>query len=351
MKFSLIAIVSFCCLSTSAWAQDDEPQVNLRVEGRGDYDHMHLDGTKNDEESGFRGKYLNVVLTGEFLGKFAYGYRQRMNKFSRDMHFFDATDWLYLNYSPISSVTLSAGKQVVGIGGYEYDRAPIDLYYCSEFWNNIACYQWGVSVAYDFRGGHDRLLAQACQSPFDTHQTDLYAFNVMWYGKRAFWSTMWSINAIQRAPGRYISYVSLGNEFRFSNKWNLQVDVMNRASRHQQWIFGDYSIVGELNYHPNEHFRVFAKSTHDANNTHTDADQTVLAGTEVTRIGGGLEYTPLKGKYRDWVRLHADYCYTWGTNTNPNGALLDDSHLVNVGLTCRVDVFKLKGIKGKNKGS
>lgn len=343
MKHYAIALLLLLCVpSVHAQEAETHDPIDLRVEGRGDYDHERLDGRKVNEESGIRGEFLNVVLTGEFLGKFAYGYRQRMNKFSKDMHFFDATDWLYLNYSPVKCVTLSAGKQVVGIGGYEYDRAPIDLYYCSEFWHNIPCYQWGVSIAYDFKDGKDRLLAQVCQSPFDTRQFDLYAYNLMWYGRHRWWSTMWSINAIQTFPGRWISYVALGNEFRMSKHWNLQVDVMNRASRHQRWLFCNYSVMAELNYRPNEHLRLFAKGTYDTNKTHTDADQTVMAGTEVTRLGVGGEYLPLKGRYHDWVRLHANYCYTWGRNGNPEGALLDNEHLVSVGLTCRVDVFKLK---------
>lgn len=320
--------------------QDGGPDVvNLRVEGRGDYDTELLDGKKVDEQSGFRGKYLNIILKGEFAGKFAYGYRQRMNKFSRDMHFFDATDWLYLTYHPIPQVAISAGKQVVAIGGYEYDRAPIDLYFCSEFWNNIPCYQWGVSLSYNF-SDHDQLVAQACQSPFDTHQTDLYAYNLMWNGHHGWWHPMWSLNAIGADSGRYISYLALGNLFRLSRHWDIQFDLMNRAGRHQQWLFGDFSLMGELNYRPNNHLHFFAKGTYDHNRTHTPADHCVLPGTEITRLGCGLEYEPLKGRWHDLVRLHANYCYTWGQQGNPDGALLDRQHQVNVGLTCRVDVFR-----------
>lgn len=56
--------------------------------------------------------------------------RHRLNKKNNDASFFDATDWLYLAYRK-DNWELSAGKQVVAIGGYEYDAAPIDLYFCS----------------------------------------------------------------------------------------------------------------------------------------------------------------------------------------------------------------------------
>lgn len=319
--------------------------VRLRVEGRGDYDTEFIGSDKVKEGSGFRGKFLNLVLTGEFAGKFAYGYRQRLNRFSRDMHFFDATDWLYLSYRPVEPLTLSAGKQMVAVGGYEYDSAPIDQYFYSEFCSNVSCYAWGVTVAYDFRRDkdspdHDRLLAQVCQSPLDAHTNDLYAYNLMWYGRHAWWSTMWSINAVETSPGRYISYVALGNEFRMGPKWYLRLDLMNRASRHQQWLFADFSVMGELNYRPNQHFRLYGKATYDRNKTHTDRDAYVQAGTELTRLSCGLEYLPLKGRWHDWVRLHAGYSYAWGDNTNPNGALHNRQHVVSAGVTCRVDVFR-----------
>ena len=343
MRLKMMVLVALLGMAAGGYAQEVQEErpdvVRLRIEGRGDYDTEMLNGDKVNEESGFRGKYLNVVLTGELAGKFSYGLRQRLNKFSKDMHFFDATDWLYLTYRPLPELALSAGKQVVAIGGYEYDRAPIDLYFCSEYWNNIPCYQWGVSASYDLTP-HDKLLAQVCQSPFDTPATDLYAYNLMWYGQHGWWSTMWSLNAIGADKGRYISYVTLGNEFRMGRHWNVQIDLMNRAGRHQQWIFGDFSVMGELNYYPSSHVRLFAKGTYDHNHTHTDVDHCVLPGTEITRLGAGVEYLPLKGRWHDLVRLHANYCYSWGEQGNPNGALLDRQHLVNVGLTCRVDVLK-----------
>ena len=325
---------------------DEEKQdaVNLRVEGRGEYELAVGDGKKIDEDSGIRGKYLNVILSGEFAGKFSYMYRQRMNKFSKDMYFFDATDFLYLNYKPVPQVTLSAGKQAVEVGGYEYERAPIDIYYYSEFCNNVSCYAWGASVAYEFGKKNDKLLAQVCQSPYDNHQNDLYAYNLMWIGNHGIWKTRWSLNAVGISRGRHIGYLALGNEFQFSPHWRLQLDFINRASRHQN-LFDCYNITGELCYSPSKHVNIFAKGSYDTNDSHTDADQMVVQGTHITLLGAGGEYLPLKGRLHDLVRLHAYYCYSFGRNTNPNGIIGDNQHHLNVGLTCRVDVFKL--IKNK----
>jgi hypothetical protein len=83
--------------------------------------------------SGFRGKYLNVLLSGDIGKHWSYSYRQRLNKAHANQSFFDATDWIHLTYTLNKHWSFNAGKQVVGIGGYEYDRAPIDLYFCSEY--------------------------------------------------------------------------------------------------------------------------------------------------------------------------------------------------------------------------
>ena len=123
-------------LTLDAKAQDNG--LRLQAETRIDYSGEQL--KSDDYKAGFYGRYLNVILSGTIGDKFSYAYRQRLNKAHADQSFFDATDWLYLNYAPSSNWQFSAGKQVVAIGGYEYDRAPIDLYFCSEFWNNIACY-------------------------------------------------------------------------------------------------------------------------------------------------------------------------------------------------------------------
>lgn len=338
MKSVLLLVASWLLASAPVGAQQRVVE-NLSVEARGDYQRDYVDGTSRDDESGFSGRYLNVKMNGRISDQFSYSYRQRLSKASLDAGFFDATDWLHLDYQPSEQWTLSAGKQVVDIGGYEYDRAPIDLYFCSEFWNNVPCYAWGASVAFQ-PSASDKLRFQVCESPYRqfalfAHE-DLYSYNLIWYGTHGPWSTMWSLNMMEWTGGHYISYISLGNEFRFSDRLRLQLDLMNRAAQHQAFLLRDCSVVGELSYRPTAKWNVFAKASYDVNRTHTRADQLVQAGTEITRLGGGLEYMPLGD---DRVRLHANYCYSFGTNGNPAGTMLDRQSLVDVGLTWRAKIL------------
>lgn len=323
--------------ATVLYAQNE--LVNLRVEARADYQREYVDGDDIKENCGFEGKFLNIRMDGNIGKGFAYSYRQRLNKANKDQSFFDATDWIYLTYTK-ENWSVSAGKQVVGIGGYEYDRAPIDLYFCSEYWNNIPCYQFGVSGAYTTDSGSDKFLVQFCESPFNNEVNDMYAYNIMWYGNHGWFNTIYSVNMIEYAPGKYVNYIVLGNKFNI-DRVSLELDVMNRAASGHTFIGKDVSVMGELSWRPNNRFNVFGKVTYDVNNTETVADLCVLPGTEVTRVGAGVEYYPLKDATND-VRLHASASYTFGDNGNVAGALLDKQTFLNVGLTWKMNLLKWK---------
>ena len=311
--------------------------VNLKIEARADYQREYVDGSDIKENSGFEGKFLNIRMDGNIGGGFTYSYRQRLNKANDDQSFFDATDWIYLTYTK-DNWSLSAGKLVVGIGGYEYDRAPIDLYFCSEYWNNIPCYRFGVSGAYTTDSGNDKFMVQLCESPFDNELNDMYAYNIMWYGNHGWFNTIYSVNMIEYVPGKFVNYIALGNKFNMG-KIALELDVMNRASSGQIFFGKDISIIGELSWRPNEKLNLFGKVTYDVNNTESVADLCVLPGTEITRVGAGVEYFPMKSSSHD-VRLHASASYTFGDNGNIAGALLDKQTFLNVGLTWRMNLLK-----------
>ena len=343
-KPSFLPLFLFILIIPTGWqslkaqtAKSILQEVNtLRLEARGDWQH----DSENKDERGFKGKYFMFRLAGTIGDKFAYAYRQRLNKFSKSSSFFDATDWLYIDYKPIKPLTLSAGKQVVGIGGYEYDKSPIDVYFSSEFWYNISPYQWGASAEYAFSGGKDAIKAQVTQSPFDSFydHENLYGFHLMWTGKHGFWSTLWSANLMEYAPKKYISYISLGNNLQLG-KLTLNIDFLNRAANHQAYLFKDCTVVGEAIYSATDQLNLYAKASYDVNKTHSDADLLVHKGTELTCLGGGVEFYPIKNHD---VRLHADYSYSWGKNSNPEGTMRPDQSLVHVGVTWKVDFLSVK---------
>jgi hypothetical protein len=225
------------------------------------------------------------------------------------------------------------------IGGWEYDRAPIDVYYCSEYWNNVNCFQLGASVAFTTNKGDDTLTFQVCQSPYDSADTDYYAYNLYWMGSHGFYTALHSVNFSQYAPGKYDAYVVLGNQFKFGDA-TIQLDLMNRGASARELLFDNFSIMGEVDYLIAKRVNIFAKVTYDKVGKEYPAGLFLFPGTEMTRVGGGVEYYPLGAKGNRDIRLHAAYAYNIGNNTNPYGTALNTGSFFSFGLTWKVDVLQ-----------
>ena len=336
MKKAFVALLVAMCVSPAV-AQESK-LLDLKAEVRMDYQREYLDGDAVKSNSGFEGKYLNIMLNGTINEHFSYSYRQRLNKAHKDASFFDATDWVYLTYTADEHWSFSGGKQVVGIGGYEYDRAPIDLYFCSEYWNNIGCYQFGVSATYAANDGKDKFMAQVCESPFDFNNEDLYAYNLMWYGSHGWFNSIWSVNMQEYASGKFIYYIALGNEFKLGNA-TLQLDFMNRATDSHPFFLKDCSVIGELSCKVNPKLDVFGKVSYDVNKTNAVGDYCVYSGTELTRVGAGIEYYPIKDNRN--LRFHLNGSYAFGKNGNEAGTVLPDLAYIDMGVKWKVDILSL----------
>ncbi|MBD5190257.1 MAG: porin [Bacteroidales bacterium] len=338
MKKHLTALSAGLLVASAAFSQETDI-VSVGIDARVDFQHESIDGHTDNSNSGFEGKYLMLRVDGEIIPGLTYSWRQRFNKTTFDSNFFDSTDWLYLDYA-IDRWHFQAGKEIVMIGGYEYDRNPKDLYSCSVFLNNIPCYDMGVSAGFDVTS-NDRLSFQVTQSPFFTRENrNMYSYNLMWSGHHGIYESLFSANMIEYAKGRYINYIALGNKFSF-DKFVLELDYMNRAASGQAFFFKDCTVMGELAYNPTDRWRVHVKGTYDRNASHTDKDYTVYAGTSLKMVGGGVEFYPLLHR-RHTLRLHANLYYAWGHNTNTADVMQDKSLFVSAGLTWHFNAFSLK---------
>ena len=320
--------------------QKDNEIFRLGVEARFDYLREAIDGTKINGNSGFKVRYFNLRMDGQITPKFSYSWRQRFNRMNSLSDFAQNTDWLHLTYRPTENWAISAGKQVVMIGGWEYDRAPIELYFCSEYWNNVACYQLGASVAYTTNEGNDTLTFQFCQSPYDHAEADYFAYNLYWSGQHGFFSALYSLNFSQYAPGKYDAYVVLGNQFQFGDA-KLQLDLMNRGVSARELLFDNFSIMGEFSYLVADRVNLFAKATYDKVGNNYARGLFLYPGSEITRLGGGVEYYPLGHKGNRDIRLHAVYAHTLGTNTNPAPTAVNKQSYLTVGLTWKIDILSV----------
>ena len=314
----------------------------LKLESRMDYDFHHYEQSGVEDGNGFGGKYLNFQVVGDINEHFSFNYRQRLLPNSGEKTFFDGTDFAYLTWKVNKNVAFSAGKQEVYIGGIEYDFAPIDVYFWSEFWNNIICYQMGLSAEFTSNNENHKLIFQVTNSPYSEKPLDkLYSYNAIWFGHINHWNTIYSVNMLEYNPGSFISYIALGNQFNFE-KVSFYLDFMNRYNGEQKGFFDDFSAIGEVKWNISDMVSVFGKAGYDVNESSNGyfngkaRDIFVTPGTAYYYYGLGFEVYPMKSN-KD-VRFHG---FAAKKNTDLSGSTndLNDWHF-SVGLTWKVDFLK-----------
>lgn len=327
MLAKAIMCLAICLASTHASAQDSTaPKVNIAFDARADFTY----GTTTGEgySSGIHGRYLNLMVNGEILPGLTYDWRQRLNKFGEcASDVFYATDWLYLNYQPIKNLSVQAGKQVVQMGGYEYDAAPINVFIASMFWDHFACYQFGASATYHSNNGKHALTLQACNSPFQKIGSSCWAYNLFWSGDMGPFHTLWSVNMMEYERGRFTNYISLGNKLDIG-KFCIEADIMNRATSRQPFFFSDYTAIGKAEYSPAWWLIIMAKGGYEDYRPHPGAEEHL----KKPFYGGGMEFFPFKKLGRN-LRLHA----IWSSTCQIDGSRVDQ---MNIGIKWRVNVFK-----------
>ena len=209
----IVVVYALMMHSSAAFSQENKFGVNtMRLEARADFDYFNTEGnlTLPGSTSGFDGKYLNFELKGEFLEKFSYRYRQRLNIANSlgSKTFYQGTDWLALTYNATKNFSITTGKLCIGIGGWEYDLPPIDVYYASLFWENINCYDIGAQLNFMTNDQNHTISFQITNSPFAMGAFEgMYAYNLMWFGKMGIFRTSYSINMIEQRKGQYINYL------------------------------------------------------------------------------------------------------------------------------------------------
>ena len=286
-RFLLLFWVIFTALSAHA-----QPWVDIGLSVRADYqrDWNHDDA----EDTGFRGKYLNLDINGKISDHLYYSLRQRLNKAPTSANPLNATDWVNLTFRK-DNWSVSAGKLVLEMGGYEYYNAPIDIYFASQFWNNIACYQYGVSGVYTTRRGNHHLLAQITQSPYANFSEDWFSYNLLWSGQMGLFSTRYSVNFAQMDGGKYVNHIILGNRFD-CGKLKIEADFYHRASLDDFSFCKNFTVVGKVVYSVSDYISLFGKISYDVNKEIVAYDAGLFPGTEYTRYGAGIEIFPINQK-------------------------------------------------------
>lgn len=317
-----------------------EPKISIKLDARLDGNYTMntgiLDEGMQKDQLGFIGKYIQLGMDGRISDHFSYSFKYRLSQDNGDFsQFFSSIDWVNLTYHINDNFFITAGKQVLGIGGYEYDKAPIDVYFWSDFWNNVRPFQIGVKAGYNTNDGNHSIQFQVANSPYNAKPLDgLLSYNLIWFGKMDWFAPIWSVNMLEYQKGYFINYISLGNRFTF-DWFTWELDYMNRASFKQKDFFADFSVVSRMDFAIGERWNVIVKGGYDQNKAQeADApfvyDRTVVPGTEYYYYGCGFEYFPIKS-LGNTLRVHA---YVFANNNNSLPVSF------NVGVRWRMKIFE-----------
>ena len=258
------------------------------------------------------GIYLDV--NGKINSSFSYSWNQTLASRYFDVSGFDGTNWLTLTYE-VDDFAFTAGKDGLLIGSFEYDTADIDSYYemNSLFYNEIDCWQRGVSAAWYPSDSHEFLI-QAANSPYSYGVPNLFAYAAAWRGYWDRYESYWTANLWQEDKSQFVKSLNFGNRFYLRNL-TVDMDILTRFTQGQTFYTGLIKPAYEWVWG-----RAFAKIGLE---NITD-DYSPESMSHYLFYGAGMEFFPLK-ENKD-VRVHA----IWASNN-------EQFNLINIGLTWRIN--------------
>lgn len=370
----------FAAFFTRIYAQDDQKKnfkhrfttFHLETRAAFEYDYeklgfisgysSQLDYSSMKNNYGFHGDYFNFLLGGEIGDHISYFIRQRIIPKPGAVSFFDNTDFLYLQYRFNKNWALRVGKEALYVGGFEYDAAPIDVYYFTDYWAAFPCFHIGFSAAYTDNSGKNKIVLQVANSPYVQYTASdwkkgLLSYNLFWSGTFGPFSTLYSVNMMEYERGKFINYIALGNKLTFP-KWSIYVDYTNRAvvnrSKTLTNFFGDFSLVSRLDWHVSKSVNLFAKGGYEQNfaenfNTKNPVDMMMPPESAHAFYGLGIEVRPRT--YRD-LRIHAFFAhdsrmvrtvcehYPYYNSVHVYDMTTNWNWMANVGVSWRLDFMK-----------
>lgn len=297
--------------------------------------YAHFAASRLDE-SAFQVKDIKVDITGEVTDRLFYWYRQRLNGAGESQpleNLPESIEYAYIGYRLSGRWTLTAGKQDVFFGGFEYDPNPLEIYEYSDMNEYIPSYLTGVGLAYQATPSQE-LRVQITNSRMGTMEDD--------YGRLPdgfsppkvplFYTLNWnssylgdlvnlrySASAAEQAEGRYM-YAFFAGQSLDAAPWQAYFDVMyTRGALDPLGLLTDLqapetsdgeetgneepirlqnaaylSLVAEAKYRFHSKWQCFAKGTYETASLYR-RDGVYEKGRYRTAWGyqGGIEFYPM----------------------------------------------------------
>jgi hypothetical protein len=224
----------------------DDKMLNIMIDTRVDYQTDYTNG--NYTNSSFQSQTFKLWLVGEIVPGIRYRVRHRLNKaqvpLAREAYS-SATDQAWLAFDIGKHWTITAGKQSVQLGTFEYDYNPADIYMGTMCFNDLDAYKTGVNVAYKFLGQVLNLQVFNSDNPqfaSEEYKNKAIATSVMWEGNlfKDVIKTRVGYTAFQHERNKFYQWITPGIQFNIG-KFTAEADYYlgNRNMDYGQVVGND----------------------------------------------------------------------------------------------------------------
>lgn len=303
---------------------------NLYMNMHGAFDaKFNQDGRNGLSEGAFNMRQLRIEAKGKVNDWLSYRWRQRLNRSNDGNGMIDnmpnSIDLAYIGVQLNDKLSLLAGKQCAAYGGFEFDANPIEIYQYSELINNMSNFMTGLSLIYDITSTQQlqfQILDSRNNSQEDTYGEGLeesrlpLVYSVNWNANMFdnAWQTRWSASLMEETHGKYMYYVALGNQFNFSERCNMYVDLMSSFEQVDRkgimtnllggrGAFGGHnmfntmynSLVTKINFRVKPKWNLFAKGMLESAGIFEE-ENALEKGNYRTSLGyiAGVEFYPME---------------------------------------------------------
>ena len=280
----LISLTFFLLMAGLLSAQN----IDIRIEGR---ESLNI-------ETGLDLDRLSMAVKGSFTPKLSFDYFQHFNRHVSQKEILAAADRLFLCYAPTPHWSFKAGKIISAFGSFEYDEAPIDVYFYTRHFYNASFFLPGLDVTYSFHEGKDAISAQVTKGCYsEKKQYDLFSYHLMWTGHHGWLNTFYSANLHDMQDGTKQFQLAFGHRVSLE-KFSFDFDICNRYySARRNGLLKSGFMMAKATYIIGPYADLQLKATYDFD--------PVLGN--ISQAGGAIEFYPYKGSRDFRIHLQGNY--------------------------------------------
>lgn len=330
------------------------------------------------DEAAFRFKDVKVDITGEVTDRLFYWYRQKINagyeNFSLE-NLSESIEYAYIGYQLSDRFTLTAGKQDVFYGGFEYDPNPLIIYEYSDMNEYALCYLTGIGLAYQVLPTQE-IRVQITNSRMGSMEETYGRLPEGWEKPKVplFYTLNWnssyfderinlrySVSAAEQAHKKYMYSFFAGQNLDVA-PWYAYLDVMyTRGALDPLGLLTEWagflteteeaplvsvpncaylSVVAELQYRFHPKWKAFLKGMYETASLYKAAGP-YEKGKQRTAWGyqGGIEFYPMADDNLHLFLMGSGRAYSLTEKAKASGVWMENTGRLSVGFVYKLPLF------------